>query len=81
MQDKVTIMQADARSVDLSRATCIWVFLVPAGLTELSDVLLGHIENGGRVISYTFPLPVRQKYLQATGKLGNLFVYSKTPIS
>lgn len=77
----VSIAQADARSIDLSKATCIWVFLSPGGLAEMSDVLVQHLERGGRIISYTFPLPVSQKYLQATGTLGNLFVYAKEPIS
>jgi len=81
LEPLVSIVQEDARSVDLSTATCIWVFLSPGGLAEMSDVFVQHLERGRRIISYTFPLPISPKYMQATGTLGNLFVYAKEPIS
>jgi hypothetical protein len=52
------------------------MFLSPSGITEVLPALMGHLQAGGRIISYQFELPVKSKYLKHTGSNGNLFVYA-----
>lgn len=55
--ESITIMHANALTVDLSNATAIFVYLVPEGLkcsaTKLHDLL----RRGGRIASYMFSVP------------------------
>jgi hypothetical protein len=53
----VTILHEDATLSDLSSATLVFVYLVPAGLKAIEPKLRGILERGGRLASYMFSVP------------------------
>jgi len=57
LSDRVRIDVADFRTVDLTSATVIYLYIVKGGLESLSSQLRRALSNGTRIASYTFPLP------------------------
>lgn len=53
-----TILNADARSVDISEATKVFLYLVPSGIQAMKATL-GHLlhYNRARIVAYTFTIP------------------------
>lgn len=53
----VDIIQEDILNVDYTKATIIFIFLVPSCLKVLSPILKAQCTKGTRIICYNFPLP------------------------
>jgi precorrin-6B methylase 2 len=53
----VTIIQADATTVDLSSATALFIYLVPEGIRAVRPVLIQALERGASIVSYIFAIP------------------------
>ncbi|GMH72128.1 hypothetical protein TrVE_jg6275 [Triparma verrucosa] len=56
-KDKVTFHHADVCTTDLTPATAIFVYLVPAGLKLIEEKLHSSLRNGVRIASYMFSVP------------------------
>ncbi|KAJ1460136.1 S-adenosyl-L-methionine-dependent methyltransferase [Pelagophyceae sp. CCMP2097] len=52
-----TIVCGDAMEADVSSATKIFVYLVPAGLAKMAPKLDAALERGASIVAYTFTLP------------------------
>ena len=57
MEERVSIIHADATTVSLEDATAVFLYLVPEGLKRLAPVLRKRLDSGCRIASYTFSLP------------------------
>lgn len=49
---QITVHHASVVDVDISAATVIFVYLVPAGMRAMRDVLMQAIERGAQVVTY-----------------------------
>ncbi|GMI43485.1 hypothetical protein TrCOL_g4301 [Triparma columacea] len=57
-KDKISFIHGDVLEVDLSEATCIFVYLVPEGLKQIEGKLHEFLGRGGtRIVSYMFSVP------------------------
>lgn len=56
-QDKVQFHHADVCTTDLTDATAIFVYLVPAGLKLIQEKLHDCLRRGCRIASYMFSVP------------------------
>lgn len=54
---QVDVIHADLLQTDISNATLIFLFLTPDPIAKIKKKLVDVIENGGRVLSMTFPVP------------------------
>ncbi len=54
---RVVVHAGDARAADLSAASVVFVYLVPAGLAAVRAALEGVLARGGRVVSNMFKIP------------------------
>ncbi|GMH59740.1 hypothetical protein TrRE_jg4390, partial [Triparma retinervis] len=57
-KDKISFIHGDVLEVDLSEATCVFVYLVPEGLKQIEGKLHELLRRGGtRIVSYMFSVP------------------------
>lgn len=54
--DKVTIVKSNFFDVDISKATVIFVYLVPKALMRLKKKMLKELKPGTRVVSYQYAI-------------------------
>lgn len=50
--DRLKLLHDNVLNVDISDATCIFVYLVPEGMKALAPTLLAFIDRGVRVVTY-----------------------------
>ena len=58
VEDRATFVCADARSCDVSNATLVYLYLVPAFVDELAGSTLLALAPGARVLSSDFPIDI-----------------------
>jgi precorrin-6B methylase 2 len=56
VQDKVTFKQADARTVDVSPATVVTLYLLSASNLKLRPILTKQLRPGARIVSHAFSM-------------------------
>lgn len=56
LQDKVTVIHADAMKVDLSLATVVTLYLLPSSNDKLKPNLEKYLKKGARVVSHDFEM-------------------------
>jgi hypothetical protein len=55
--NQITILHADALTIDLTPASALFLYLVPKGLILLKPSLHSVLRRGGRICSYMFSVP------------------------
>ncbi|TMW63650.1 hypothetical protein Poli38472_002591 [Pythium oligandrum] len=55
--ERVTILHADATTVDVARATAMFLYLVPQGIKLMLPKLEEAREHGVRIVTYVFSIP------------------------
>lgn len=58
LTSKVKIMRKDFKQVDLSEATIIYMYLVPAGMKKLIPKFKKDLSINTKIISYRYKLPI-----------------------
>ncbi len=83
VSDKVTIKRKNFFDEDLSKATVIYVYLVPKALNQLLPKFKKELEKGTRVVTYKYPLNLKSSRPRFTVRGGkksnpkeNLFLYT-----
>lgn len=56
-QKNITILKKNFFTVDLSSATVLFIYLVPAALKRLTPKFLQELKPGTQFISYVYPMP------------------------
>lgn len=56
-QKNITILKKNFFAVDISAASIIFVYLVPAALKRLTPKFLKELKKGTKFISYIYPMP------------------------
>ena len=59
----ITIHCMDAAAADLSRATAIFLYLLPEGILVMRDKLLEALRRGARIVSYGRSSPIILHYI------------------
>lgn len=78
LEDRVSIIEQNIVTADLSMATILVIFLTPWAMELLSDQLERSISQGARVISYWWPaVALEKRYLREVGPNKNIYLYGK----
>ncbi len=60
LSSSVTVIRKDFKSVDLSPATIVYMYLVPAGMKRLLPKLKNELASGTRIVSYRYKIPLEK---------------------
>lgn len=72
VQDRVSIIRKNFYNVDISKASVIYVYLVPRVLQKLKSKFFKELKSGTRVVSYRYKIKLP---LTAYDKLNDLYLY------
>ncbi len=73
----VEIVWGDALETDFSSATVVFIYLVPAGLRQLSAKLHVALDRGARILSYIFQIPDMVPVSTVQAKGVNVYFYQR----
>lgn len=78
ISSQIQLHHDNVLNVDLSPASCIFVYLVPAGMKALRESLVAAIDRGVRVVTYIFSLPdVAPTQVEVYKSSTKLYLYTK----
>ena len=66
LSGQVRVIRKDFKQVDLSSATVVYMYLVPAGMKRLLPKLKKELSEGTRIVSYRYKIPLGKSEKQIT---------------
>lgn len=79
-RNKINIIRKDFKKIDLSDATVVYMYLVPAAMKRLLPQLKKQLKSGTKVISYRYEIPLspqeRKIKLMKEEKKEKIYLYT-----